>query len=80
MEKVYITIEKTQYNFENGDICKGVIVQLAPMIQKFIAINDSKFEALGYMNPNFAQWFYNSPDGSRLVLAESSQKVNVSVE
>lgn len=80
MDKVTITIEKTQYDFENGQSCKGVIVQVAPMIQKFIAINDTKFEALGYMNPNFAQWFYNAPLGSRLVLSESSQNVNVNVK
>lgn len=67
-----IKLIKTAYTFEDGQVVSGVICQLAPMIQKFIAINESKFEALGYMNPDFAQWFANSPNGSETTFVENA--------
>lgn len=67
-----IKLIKTTYTFEDGSVVAGVICQLAPMIQKFIAINDAKFEALGYMNPDFAQWFANSPNGSETTFVENA--------
>lgn len=66
-----IKLIKTTYTFDDGQIVSGVVCQLAPMIQKFIAISDSKFEALGYMNPDFAQWFANAPEGASTTFVEN---------
>lgn len=79
---IKIRKEYQKYNFDNGDTMEvqGVRVCIAPKVDKFIILENltngkrSNLELCEYCNPNFAQWYHNSPVGAELVLKETDTK------
>lgn len=61
---------KQTYKLDDGNLCTGVQVVVAPMIYKFISLSNQKLDLLAQLRPDFYQWFVNSPDGAELSLSE----------
>lgn len=68
--QIDIKLIKQTYTLDDGNLCTGVQVIVAPMVYKFISLNNQKLSLLSEIRPKFYQWFMNSPDGSELVLRE----------
>lgn len=84
---IKIRKEYQKYNFDNGDSMEvqGVRICIAPKVDKFIILENltngkkSNLELCEYCNPNFAQWYHNSPVGMEMILKETvTQPISVS--
>lgn len=65
-----ITLTKMTYKMDDGNLISGVQVSLAPMVYKFISLNNQKLALLAEIRPKFYQWFMNVPDGTSVLLRE----------
>lgn len=72
MPPIQVSLIKQTYKMDDGNLISGVQVIVAPMIYKFISLNNQKLSLLSEIRPSFYQWFINSPDGSQLILSEPS--------
>lgn len=70
MTPVTTKLIKQTYKMDDGNLCTGVQVVLAPMIYKFISLSNQKLDLLQTLRPDLYQWFINSPDGAELSLSE----------
>ena len=67
---VDLTLTKMTYKMDDGNLISGIQVTIAPMVYKFISLNNQKLSLLAEIRPKFYQWFMNSPDGSIMTLRE----------
>lgn len=72
MQPIQVKIIKETYKMDDGNLISGVRVVLAPMISKFIGLSGQKQDLLEEIRPNLNQWFKNVPDGTSLLLSQST--------
>lgn len=71
MQPATIKLVKQTYKMDDGNLISGVQVIVAPMIYKFISLNNQKLSLLEEIRPSFYQWFINAPDGTSMDLTEA---------
>lgn len=71
MNPIQIKLTKQTYKMDDGNLISGVQVSIAPMIYKFISLNNQKLDLLSEIRPDFYQWFINTTDNSSIILSES---------
>lgn len=79
MNQITIKVIKQTFKMDDGNLISGVQVVIAPMVYKFISLNQQKLDLLSEIRPDFYQWFVNSSDNSELILFEpnlSSAKIS----
>ena len=77
MNPIQVKLTKLTYKMDDGNLISGVQVSIAPMIYKFISLNNQKLDLLSEIRPDFYQWFVNAVDGSSIILSEPQSKVSL---